>query len=130
MRSGQTPVKKSASPYNMVRAAELHEADYTPWEGRDLATWPSLVMLRGKIVVNNGTFSGDLKDGQFLPRQVPGEIRSRPGRAASSGHLTLPRGREAARGTAHSRPLFAPSECVVFERVRMVNFVDQAMQFR
>src|SRR5213078_134916 len=35
----------------IVRAAELHEADYTPWEGRDLAAWPSLVMLRGKIVV-------------------------------------------------------------------------------
>jgi hypothetical protein len=31
-------------------------------------------MLRGKIVVENGTFSGDLKDGQFLPE----EIRTRP----------------------------------------------------
>jgi dihydropyrimidinase len=62
----------------IVRAAELHEADYTPWEGRDLAAWPSLVMLRGKIVVENDTFSGDLKDGQFLPRKVPEEIRTRP----------------------------------------------------
>ncbi len=35
-------------------------------------------MLRGKIVVDNGAFSGDLKDGQFLPRKVPDEIRSRP----------------------------------------------------
>jgi hypothetical protein len=35
-------------------------------------------MLRGKIVVENGTFSGDLRDGQFLPRKVLGEIRSRP----------------------------------------------------
>src|SRR6266581_1892188 len=47
-----------------VRAAELHEADYTPWEGRDLAAWPSLTMLRGKMVVENGTFLGDPKDGQ------------------------------------------------------------------
>jgi dihydropyrimidinase len=62
----------------IVRAAELHEADYTPWEGRDLAAWPSLVMLRGKIVVEAGTFSGDLKDGQFLARKVPEEIRTRP----------------------------------------------------
>jgi len=61
-----------------VRAAEMHEADYSPWEGRDLAAWPSLTMLRGKIVVDNGTFSGDLKDGQFLPRKVPEEIRARP----------------------------------------------------
>jgi dihydropyrimidinase len=62
----------------LVRAAELHEADYSPWEGRDLAAWPSMTMLRGKIVVENSAFAGDLKDGQFLPRKVPAEIRSRP----------------------------------------------------
>jgi dihydropyrimidinase len=61
-----------------VRAAELHEADYSPWEGRDLAAWPSLTMLRGKIVVEGGTFIGDLRDGKFLPRKVPAEVRSRP----------------------------------------------------
>ena len=61
-----------------VRAAELHEADYTPWEGRDLAAWPSMTMLRGKIVVEDGTFTGNLKDGQFLLRKVPDEIRARP----------------------------------------------------
>jgi len=61
-----------------VRAAELHEADYSPWEGRDLAAWPSLTILRGKIVVEGGTFTGDLKDGQFLSRKVPEEIRARP----------------------------------------------------
>jgi len=62
----------------IVRAAELHEADYSPWEGRDLAAWPSMTILRGKIVVDNGAFSGDLKDGQFLPRKIPDEIRNRP----------------------------------------------------
>ena len=62
----------------IVRAAELHEADYSPWEGRDLAAWPSMTMLRGKIVNENGTFSGDLKDGQFQPRKLPEEIRTRP----------------------------------------------------
>jgi hypothetical protein len=35
-------------------------------------------MLRGKIVVEGGTFTGDLRDGQFLPRKVPDEIRARP----------------------------------------------------
>jgi dihydropyrimidinase len=62
----------------IVRAAELHEADYSPWEGRDLAAWPSLVMLRGKVVVEAGTFNGDLRDGQFLPRKVPDDVRRRP----------------------------------------------------
>jgi len=61
-----------------VRASDLHEADYSPWEGRDLAAWPSLTMLRGKIVVEAGAFNGDLKDGQFLLRKVLHEIRTRP----------------------------------------------------
>jgi dihydropyrimidinase len=63
---------------HVVRAAEMHEADYSPWEGRDLAVWPSLTMLRGKIVVENGRFAGGLGDGRFLPRKVADEIRSRP----------------------------------------------------
>ncbi|HEV2303649.1 MAG TPA: amidohydrolase family protein [Stellaceae bacterium] len=63
---------------HVVRAAEMHEADYSPWEGRDLAAWPSLTMLRGKIVVEEGRLAGGPKDGQFLARQVPEEIRSRP----------------------------------------------------
>jgi hypothetical protein len=36
------------------------------------------VMLRGKVVVDSGAFTGDLKDGQFLSRKVPDEIRIRP----------------------------------------------------
>jgi dihydroorotase-like cyclic amidohydrolase len=63
---------------HVVRAAEMHEADYSPWEGRDLAAWPSLVILRGKTVVEDGAFSGNLNDGQHLTRKVPEEIRSRP----------------------------------------------------
>jgi hypothetical protein len=31
------------------------------------------------IVVENGTFKGDLNDGQFLSRKVPEEIRARSG---------------------------------------------------
>ncbi len=63
---------------HIVRATEMHEADYSPWEGRDLAAWPSVTILRGKIVVDNGAFSGALSDGQFLSRKVPDEIRTRP----------------------------------------------------
>ncbi|HYM32732.1 MAG TPA: amidohydrolase family protein [Candidatus Cybelea sp.] len=61
-----------------LRAAELHEADYTPWEGREMAAWPSMTILRGKIVVEDGEFHGDLADGQFLKRKVAGEIRAKP----------------------------------------------------
>lgn len=62
----------------LLKATELHEADYSPWEGRDLAAWPSMTILRGKIVVEDGTFQGDLADGQFLKRKVADDIRARP----------------------------------------------------
>jgi dihydropyrimidinase len=61
-----------------VRAAEMHEADYSRWEGRDLACWPSITMLRGRVMVENGELKGALADGQFLPRKIPDDIRSRP----------------------------------------------------
>ena len=37
-----------------------------------------MTILRGSVVVENGAFHGDLKDGAFLPRKVADEIRSRP----------------------------------------------------
>jgi dihydropyrimidinase len=61
-----------------VKAADMHEADYSPWEGRDLACWPSMTLLRGKIVVENGKFTGALEDGRHLSRKVADEVRNRP----------------------------------------------------
>src|ERR1700726_4771704 len=63
---------------HVVKAAEMHEADYSPWEGRDLACWPSMTLLRGKIVVEGGALKGALSDGQHLSRKVADEVRSRP----------------------------------------------------
>jgi len=63
---------------HIVRAEAMHEADYSPWEGRDLACWPSLTLLRGKIAVDNGAFTGALSDGKHLSRKVTDEVRSRP----------------------------------------------------
>ena len=40
----------------VIRAEDLHEADYTPWEGRKMDAWPCLTVLRGKVVVEDGTF--------------------------------------------------------------------------
>ena len=36
------------------------------------------VESEGLIVVESGTFKGNLEDGQFLPRKMPEEIRMRP----------------------------------------------------
>jgi dihydropyrimidinase len=61
-----------------VKAAEMHEADYSPWEGCDLACWPSMTLLRGKVMVEGGALKGATSDGQFLSRKVADEVRSRP----------------------------------------------------
>ena len=63
---------------HVVKAADMHEADYSPWEDRDLACWPSTTILRGKVVVENGAFTGSVGDGQLLSRKVADEVRSRP----------------------------------------------------
>jgi dihydropyrimidinase len=62
----------------VLRKEDLHETDYTPWEGHEVAAWPSMTILRGKVVVENGQFLASLSDGQFLSRKIPDGIRSRP----------------------------------------------------
>ena len=62
----------------VLTAASLHETDYTPWEGRNVAAWPSMTMIRGKVVVENDTFKGALTDGQFVPRKIDEAVRTRP----------------------------------------------------
>jgi len=61
-----------------VRLEDLHETDYSPWEGHDITAWPVMTVLRGKVMVENGEFLGDLSDGQYLKREIPEDIRSGP----------------------------------------------------
>src|SRR5438128_4517955 len=62
----------------VIRKEDLHETDYTPWEGHEVAAWPSMTILRGKIAVDNGNFLATPDDGQFQPRKIPDAIRARP----------------------------------------------------
>ena len=61
-----------------IRKENMHETDYTPREGWDAAAWPSVTIQRGKVAVENGKLRAGLADGQFLPRKIDDEIRSRP----------------------------------------------------
>ncbi len=48
--------------------AMLHEnCDYTPYEGMKLTGYPTLTMLRGKVIAQDGQFVG-ARDGQYLSR--------------------------------------------------------------
>ncbi|HYC44195.1 MAG TPA: amidohydrolase family protein [Burkholderiales bacterium] len=53
-----------------IRKEDLHESDYTPWEGYPAAAWPAMTLLRGKVVVEDGRFLGSPEDGQLVKRRL------------------------------------------------------------
>ena len=57
---------------------DFHISDYSIWEGTDIEGWPVTTILRGKVVVEDGNFSGALGDGQFLRRKVDPAVADRP----------------------------------------------------
>ena len=59
-----------------VRAADLHETDYTPWEGHDIFAWPVVTIVHGKVMVENGQYFGSPRDGRYLKRKISPEILS------------------------------------------------------
>jgi len=61
-----------------VTAADLHETDYTPWEGHDIFAWPETTILRGKVMVEDGKLLGRLDNGQHLKRKIPADILAGP----------------------------------------------------
>jgi dihydropyrimidinase len=61
-----------------ITAARLHETDYSPWEGYQADVWPSLTVLRGKVMMEAGEFLGDVTDGKLLMRKLAEDIKNRP----------------------------------------------------
>jgi dihydropyrimidinase len=62
----------------VIRKEDLHETDYTPWEGHAVTAWPSLTILRGRIAVEGGRLLAGASDGRFQPRKIAEAIRARP----------------------------------------------------
>lgn len=51
-----------------VRAVDLHmETDYTPYEGRIVTGWPTTVLSRGRVVLDEGRLVDPGPVGEFLP---------------------------------------------------------------
>ena len=65
----------------------LHEnMDYTPYEGMTLRGWPTTVISRGEVVVEDGDVRADRGRGQFLPCDLPDAAKPRGlGLAATKG---------------------------------------------
>jgi dihydropyrimidinase len=54
----------------VIKASDMHETDYSPWEGRTMDAWPCLTVVRGQIAVENGVFKGSLSHGKWQHRKV------------------------------------------------------------
>ncbi len=61
-----------------LRKEDLHETDYSPWEGHEMHAWPGHVLLRGKLVLDGGRYTGDPADGKWLPRKVDAAMIGSP----------------------------------------------------
>ena len=46
--------------------SDLHAADHSVWEGWEIHGWPVMTILRGKVVVENGTLAGSTTDGRLV----------------------------------------------------------------
>jgi dihydropyrimidinase len=58
---------------------------YTPYEGMTVTGWPTTVLCRGRVVVENEELKVQKGNGKFIPRGVPAPVataRLREGPAA------------------------------------------------
>jgi dihydropyrimidinase len=64
-----------------VKASDMHDnMEYTPYEGMHITGWPTTVIQRGKVIVENNELKADRGAGQFVPRHtidctgMPGKV--------------------------------------------------------
>jgi dihydropyrimidinase len=57
---------------------DFHVSDYSPWEGWPVSGWPVATMLRGRMIVRDGTLLGAPGDGRLVPRTIDPVVLRRP----------------------------------------------------
>lgn len=66
----------------IARAADLHDnMNYTPYEGMPLRGWPSVVIGRGNVIIENDQLKVARGNGEFVPRRTI-DCTGMPGRVA------------------------------------------------
>lgn len=64
--------------HRTLRSSDLHGSDYSAWDGWEVHGWPSAVILRGKLVVDNGRLAGQAGDGRRVPARLAAAIQDGP----------------------------------------------------
>jgi dihydropyrimidinase len=58
-----------------LNAADLHMGtDLSPFEGMEVTGWPVVTILRGKVIVENDEFIGELGEGQFVKGKLDNSL--------------------------------------------------------
>jgi dihydropyrimidinase len=57
---------------------DLHLEDYSIWAGWQVHGWPTTTILRGKVMVENGSLLGSAGDGSLISRSIDSAVGSRP----------------------------------------------------
>ncbi|MNT67261.1 D-hydantoinase [compost metagenome] len=59
-----------------LRADSLHDAvGYTPYEGRQVTGWPTTVISRGEVIIDDGALSAERGRGRFIARGLPAPLQ-------------------------------------------------------
>jgi dihydropyrimidinase len=59
-----------------ISSADLHDAvGYTPYEGREVTGWPTTVISRGEVIVQDGRVDAARGRGEFIVRGVPAPLQ-------------------------------------------------------
>jgi dihydropyrimidinase len=65
-----------------LRSADLHGSDYSAWDGWEVHGWPSLVILRGKTVVESGKLAVRPATAGRVPAKLAAADPGRPHRVS------------------------------------------------
>lgn len=58
------------APHNLSAATQVQAVDYTPYEGMQVQAKVETVLLRGRILMENGNLTAETPMGQYLPREA------------------------------------------------------------
>jgi dihydropyrimidinase len=61
-----------------LSAADLHGSDYSAWDGWEVHGWPAMVLLRGRIAVEDGKLAAQAGGGRRTPGKLAAAIQDGP----------------------------------------------------
>jgi dihydropyrimidinase len=57
---------------------DFHVTDYSPWEGWEVAGWPVVTILRGRVIADHGRLVADPPGGRLVSRKIDPAVLERP----------------------------------------------------